>query len=114
MASNELASQSSPTEPFPAVADPATPNAKHSKADSNGSSIASDQDDKPAIIHHTDSSDHKQERELTEDELRAQYPPDDARAMSPRRSSAETDRLMNNARMAIHKYAHIPKSLPNT
>ena len=108
MASNDHATQISSEEPVPAVADPATPNPKRSKAESNSSSITSDQDLKPATIDHADSIDHKQEKELTDAELRAQYPPDDARAMSPRRSSAETDQLMTNAKIAIHKYACYP------
>ncbi|KAL8831887.1 MAG: hypothetical protein Q9191_000600 [Dirinaria sp. TL-2023a] len=105
MASNDHATQVSSEEPVPAVADPVTPNPKRSKADSNGSSVTSDQDLKPATIEHANSIDHKQEKELTDAELRAQYPPDDARAMSPRRSSAETDQLMKNAKTAIHKHA---------
>ena len=105
MASEDLAAQASFDEPVPAVADPATPNLKCSKAESNSSSIISDQDLKPATIHHADLSEQKEEKQLTDAELRAQYPPDDARAMSPRRSSAETDQLMNNAKIAIHKYA---------
>lgn len=105
MASDDVAAQASPDQPVPALAEPATPSPKRAKAESNGSSILSDQGGKSATIHHADSNDHKEEKQLTDAELRAQYPPDDARAMSPRRSSAETDQLMNNAKIAIHKHA---------
>ncbi|MCJ1353026.1 MAG: hypothetical protein MMC33_003010 [Icmadophila ericetorum] len=33
------------------------------------------------------------------------YPPDDARAMSPRRSSSETEKLGNDARLSVQEHA---------
>ncbi|KAL8777723.1 MAG: hypothetical protein Q9213_007738 [Squamulea squamosa] len=35
-----------------------------------------------------------------------QFPPDDARAMSPRRSSEETDKMLVSARLSIERRAH--------
>lgn len=98
-----------PSEPTPAVASP-SPNLKRSKADSNTSSIASSQeDDSPSIQNPSITpSNQEQEHHLSEAELRAQYPPDDARAMSPRRSSAETNQMVINARKAIDAYVYLP------
>jgi len=36
------------------------------------------------------------------------FPPNDARAMSPKRSSAETGRMIIGSRLAIQKYVHLP------
>lgn len=35
------------------------------------------------------------------------YPPDDARAMSPRRSSSETEKLGNDARLSVQEYVSV-------
>jgi len=105
----------SPTpEPTPATAAPSTPTPKHLKSGSNGSSSTiSNPDDADFSTNRISFSSGrvfrpdptKEEIEnKTPEELRAQYPPDDARAMSPRRSSAETDQMHQNARISIQRY----------
>ena len=114
MTSNDASFTEPPTpETTPAVAEPAPPNTKHLKSDSDGSSTISVHDDtvtpKKRIsyssgrVFRPDPTEEEIENK-TPEELRAQYPPDDARVMSPRRSSAETDEMHKNARIAIQRY----------
>ena len=97
----------------PAVFEPITTSPKHLDTISNSSSTASIFEDTGFPTQRISFSSGrtfrpdptKEEIESkTPEELRAQYPPDDARAMSPRRSSAETDELHRNARIAIQRY----------
>ena len=102
MASDNTALDHTTDEPTSAVA-PSSPNPKqHVKTDSNSSSIESSQDDNSPVIKDPPAETPIKQEEPTEEELRAMYPPDDARAMSPRRSSAETDQMLNRAQMALH------------
>ena len=97
----------------PAFFEPVTANPKHLDSISDSSSTASVSEDNGFPTQRISFSSGrtfrpdptKEEIESkTPEELRAQYPPDDARAMSPRRSSAETDELHRNARIAIQRY----------
>lgn len=90
-------------EPISAVA-PSAPTPNRAKADSNTSSIASFHENNSPTDNNPTSLSQEEQHERSELELRAQYPPGDARAMSPRRSSAETDQMLNNAQIAIHRY----------
>jgi len=118
MTPNAISPPESPNpEPTPASAEPTTPNPKHLKSVSNGSSSTiSNPDDSDFSTNRISFSSGrvfrpdptKEEIEnKTPDELRAQYPSDDARAMSPRRSSAETDQMHQNARISIQRYVFL-------
>ncbi|KAL8808191.1 MAG: hypothetical protein Q9182_000255 [Xanthomendoza sp. 2 TL-2023] len=60
---------------------------------------------RPPIVSRKSSGTNIIPREAPTEAPPKDFPPDDARAMSPRRSTEETDRMLNSARLSIERRA---------
>ncbi|KAL8859108.1 MAG: hypothetical protein Q9178_004371 [Gyalolechia marmorata] len=98
---------------IPSIVESATVNTTSPPSSQSTSSASTDTDEtpnraklsRPTIMSRKSSGTNVIPREAPTEAPPQEFPPDDARAMSPRRSSEETDKMLVRARLSIERRA---------